>query len=131
GPTPVVARHGAAPGTHHRPRPDAPARGGCARPRARGARALTTGTMASVSDTRQTGFQRGAASVRCSMVPWDTAIMGSVVGQLEGLRTGDPDETAALLGDILGWSDDVSAVLVACRLDHRALTESMALESIG
>lgn len=87
--------------------------------------------MASVSDTRQTGFQRGAASVRCSIVPWDTAIMGSVVGQLEGLRTGDPDETAALLGDILGWSDDVSAVLVACRLDHRALTESMALESIG
>ncbi len=87
--------------------------------------------MASSVDTLATELRHGAARVSCSIVPWDTRIMGTVVGQLDGLTVGTEAETRALLGDVLDWADGAAAGFMACRLDHRALRGSMALESIG
>jgi RimJ/RimL family protein N-acetyltransferase len=78
-----------------------------------------------------TELRHGIASVRCIIVPWDTRIMGVVCGQLEDLTVGTEDDTRALLADVLAWSESVSAGFMSCRLDHRALRESMAIESIG
>lgn len=82
-------------------------------------------------DTAPTELRHGSAHARCSIVPWDTRIMGTVVGQIDALRVGTETETGALLADVHGWADATAAGFMACRLDHRALRESMALESIG
>jgi ribosomal protein S18 acetylase RimI-like enzyme len=87
--------------------------------------------MSSPADTPPTSIRHGSSRVRCSVVPWDTAIMGVVAGQLDGLAVGTEDETEALLADVRAWADAVSAGFISCRLDHRALRESMAIESIG
>jgi RimJ/RimL family protein N-acetyltransferase len=87
---------------------------------------MTSDAVASATELRH-----GTASVRCTIVPWDTRIMGVVCGQLEDLTVGTDDDTRAVLADVLAWSESVSAGFMSCRLDHRALRESMAIESIG
>lgn len=87
--------------------------------------------MTAVADRSSTEIRHGSASVRCSIVPWDTRIMGTIVGQLDAVNIGTEAETKAMLADVRAWADARRIGFMACRLDHRALRESMALESIG
>lgn len=87
--------------------------------------------MTSPAEAPPIEIRHGSAHVRCSVVPWDTRILGVVVGQLDGLTIGTEHETTALLADVRAWADAVAAGFMSCRLDHRALRESMAIESIG
>ncbi len=76
-------------------------------------------------------FQRGDASLVCSVVPWDSETFGFTVGQIEAIDVGSGDSVAAVLGDFRQWAESVDARLVSCRLNHQQLGASMALEREG
>jgi ribosomal protein S18 acetylase RimI-like enzyme len=74
----------------------------------------------------------GASRLACSLVPWDTATFGFPVAQVTEIELGT-SATAAdeLLDAFEAWLRDNRIRLVSCRLDHRKLRESMALEARG
>jgi len=76
-------------------------------------------------------FERGDASLVCSVVPWDSETFGFTVGQIESIDVGRGGFADAILGDFRQWAESVDARLVSCRLDHLQLGASMALEREG
>jgi len=80
---------------------------------------------------RSVRFERGDASLVCSVVPWDSETFGFTVGQIESIDVGRGGFADAILGDFRQWAESVDARLVSCRLDHLQLGASMALEREG
>jgi GNAT superfamily N-acetyltransferase len=76
-------------------------------------------------------IERDGASLECFVVPWDTAIAGFGVAQIDRLEL-RPDGGAAEALEAFGaWCAEHDVRLVSCRLDHLQLRESMALEAVG
>lgn len=81
-----------------------------------------------------TQIELDGAVLDCSLVPWDTEIFGYPVAQIEHLdvsTAADSAAPAALLDAFDAWCTERDVRLVSCRLDHRSLRESMALEARG
>lgn len=65
-----------------------------------------------------------------SEAPWDTAVFGFPVLQIERLEVLDSGAAAAMSEFNLA-RDRISCGLVSCRLPHQCLAESMLLEDLG
>lgn len=76
-------------------------------------------------------FEADGAVMECFLVPWDTEIFGFPVAQISRLELADDADPAGVLRDFDGWCADHDVRLVSCRLDHRQLRASMALEEVG
>jgi len=81
--------------------------------------------------TSETRFERAGAVIECSMVPWDSEIFGFPVAQITRVALEEGARSAEALGEFQTWCDEHAVHLVACRLDHLELRESMALEDAG
>ncbi len=84
--------------------------------------------MKTVDATR---FDVDGAVIECSMVPWDTDIFGFAVAQVDRIDLGAAGSPAGALDAFEAWCAERSVRLVACRLDHARIAESMALEDRG
>jgi ribosomal protein S18 acetylase RimI-like enzyme len=66
-----------------------------------------------------------------ALVPWDTAACGFPVGDIRGLELLDAERAGQDFAAFEHWRAAHGARLVACRLPHQALAESMFLEARG
>lgn len=74
---------------------------------------------------------RDGARLEGAIVPWDSEIFGFPVAQLSQVELADDALADGILGELDAWCADRDVRLVSCRLDHRKLSESMALEHHG
>lgn len=65
------------------------------------------------------------------LVPWDTEIFGFPVAQIDRLALSSGADLADGMRLLQGWMDHHQVRLASCRLDSRALHESMLLETHG
>jgi RimJ/RimL family protein N-acetyltransferase len=65
------------------------------------------------------------------VVPWDTEIFGFPVAQIDRLAITDDRCVDDAMRKLLSWLDSRSVRMASCRLDSRALRESMLLEQHG
>ena len=84
-----------------------------------------------MNPTDETRFERAGALLECSVVPWDSEIFGFPVAQVSRFELGGGPESAAVLDAFETWCASRNVHLVSCRLDHKRLPESMALEERG
>ena len=85
---------------------------------------------ASRSDESTTIEAHGAV-LECALVPWDSAIFGFPVAQVRRLDLAGRAAPGPLFASFEAWCTERGVRLAACRLDHAALPESMALEEHG
>jgi ribosomal protein S18 acetylase RimI-like enzyme len=78
-----------------------------------------------------TTFERSGAVLECFLVPWDSEIFGFPVAQIGRIDLGDGAVGDELLEEFDEWCANRDVRLVACRLDHLQLRESMTLEGHG
>lgn len=78
-----------------------------------------------------TTIARNGATLKLSVVPWDSEIFGFAVAQIVDLEVGDDASAQELLPELDAWCAIHDVHLISCRLDHERLRESMALEAIG
>jgi GNAT superfamily N-acetyltransferase len=76
-------------------------------------------------------LEGGDAVLECSLVPWDSTTFGFPVAQVNRIDLGDHADARVLLQAFDAWCAARGVRLVSCRLDHRQLRESMALEAHG
>lgn len=81
--------------------------------------------------TQPTRIQRNGATLECSLVPWDSEIFGFPVAEIGHVELGLGAHAKEILREFDAWCAGHDVRLVSCRLDHRQLRESMALEEIG
>ncbi len=73
-----------------------------------------------------------ALRLRWSEAPWDEAVLGRPVWQIDTMElTGDPAEAEATFKAFEQRREARGVVLVSCRLPHQFLRESMFLEDRG
>jgi RimJ/RimL family protein N-acetyltransferase len=65
------------------------------------------------------------------VVPWDSEIFGFPVAQIERLSLGASARPSEAMRQLHAWLDRHRIRLASCRLDSRALRESMLLEAHG
>jgi RimJ/RimL family protein N-acetyltransferase len=65
------------------------------------------------------------------LVPWDTAIFGYPVAQIDTLDLFDESHETDKLSSFFAWCQAHEIKLVSCRLPHEKLRESIYLESKG
>ena len=70
-------------------------------------------------------------SIRVFVVPWDTAIFGFPVAQIERIEIAASASPDAAMDRLGAWLRDHQVRLASCRLPSLMLRESMALESTG
>jgi RimJ/RimL family protein N-acetyltransferase len=73
----------------------------------------------------------GSAAIDVFLVPWDSEIFGFPVAQIERLVAGAGNDLAEAMRRLRSWLDKHRIRLASCRLDSRALRESMLLEANG
>ena len=66
-----------------------------------------------------------------SLVAVDSDAFGFPVGRIDTFELGAEDDPKVELDRFEAWRDEHALTLVSCRLDHRRLRESMALEARG
>lgn len=71
------------------------------------------------------------AQIKVFVVPWDSEIFGFPVAQIEGLALTPGADPAEAMHQLQSWMDRKGIRLASCRLDSRALRESMLLEAHG
>lgn len=76
-------------------------------------------------------LQAPALSLKASLVPWDTELLGFAVGQIEEMRLLQPGASRLDLADFEAWREAQGLQMVSCRLPHGALAEGMLLEELG
>lgn len=72
-----------------------------------------------------------ALAMTYALVPWDSEVFGVPVGQIAGIEVRRLAEAGADFAGFEAWRDEAGIQLVACRLEHCRLAESMLLESRG
>ena len=76
-------------------------------------------------------FKIGRALADCAIVSWDSDAFGFPVASIDRIILGAESDNVSLLRAMESWRLGIGARLMSCRLDHRQLKESMALEAIG
>ena len=71
------------------------------------------------------------AEIDAFVVPWDSEIFGFPVAQIERLVLTPGEDPAEAMSLLQAWMDRRGVHLASCRLDSRALSESMLLEAHG
>jgi ribosomal protein S18 acetylase RimI-like enzyme len=84
-----------------------------------------------LNPTDPTRLERAGAIVDCSLVPWDSEIFGFQVAQITHVELAGDAQPEGVLDAFRDWCVARDVRLVSCRLDHRQLRESMALEDLG
>jgi len=84
-----------------------------------------------LNPTDWTRLEGAGAVLECSLVPWDSEIFGCPVAQISRVELGEDAQSVKLLDAFETWCTSRDVRLVACRLDHMQLRESMALEERG
>ncbi|CAM4050767.1 GNAT family N-acetyltransferase [Roseateles saccharophilus] len=72
-----------------------------------------------------------ALSVSYFEVPWDTAIFGSPVAQLEGLELRQPSQAETDFSGYERWAKERGVALEVCKLESRRLAEIAWLQARG
>lgn len=73
-----------------------------------------------------------ALRLRAALVPWDTELLDMGVGQIQDIQlTGSEPLPTDSLAALWAWQKEHAIRMIACRLPHEALPESMLLEAHG
>lgn len=73
----------------------------------------------------------GGVEIDVFLVPWDSEVFGFPVAQIERIAVAPSADPAAAIPLLRAWLDHRGVRLASCRLDSRALRESMLLEAHG
>ena len=83
------------------------------------------------SELRIETISAGGVEIDAFVVPWDTEIFGFPVAQVDRFALRPGEDHAEGMRQLEAWMDRHEIRLASCRLDSRALRESMLLEEHG